>query len=73
MRDLFTGDFERLLVDHDRTHKRIVGYLRKTSPHMAERVTRYKEREPLMETFGVEQEIKSTLEPPRRPSVRAAT
>ena len=61
VRDLFTGDFERLLVDHDRTHKRIVGYLKKTSPHMAERVTRYKEREPLMEALGVEQEIKSTL------------
>jgi ribonuclease G len=61
VRDLFTGDFERLLVDHDRTHKRIVGYLKKTSPHMAERVSRYKEREPLMEAFGVEQEIKSTL------------
>src|SRR6185437_2478497 len=58
---LFTGDFERLLVDHDRTHKRIVGYLKKTSPHMAERVTRYKEREPLMEAFGVDAEIKSTL------------
>jgi ribonuclease G len=61
VRDLFTGDFERLLVDHDRTHKRIVGYLKKTSPHMAERVTRYKEREPLMEAFGVEQQIRSTL------------
>ncbi len=60
-RDLFTGDFERLLVDHDRTHKRIVGYLKKTSPHMVDRVARYKEREPLLEAFGVEQEIKSTL------------
>ncbi|HZT90781.1 MAG TPA: Rne/Rng family ribonuclease [Gaiellaceae bacterium] len=61
VRDLFTGDFERLLVDHDRTHKRIVGYLKKTSPHMAERVVRYREREPLMDAFGVEQEIRSTL------------
>ena len=61
VRDLFTGDFEKLYVDHDRTHKRIVGYLKKTSPHMAERVVRYKEREPLMEAFGVEQEIRSTL------------
>jgi ribonuclease G len=60
-RDLFTGDFEGLVVDHDRTHKRIVGYLKKTSPHMVERVTRYKEREPLLEAFGVEQEIQSTL------------
>jgi ribonuclease G len=61
VRDLFTGDFERLLVDHDRTYKRIVGYLKKTSPHMADRVTRYKDREPLMEAFGVDQQIKSTL------------
>src|SRR5690348_2714135 len=28
---------------------------------MAERVVRYKDREPLMDAFGVEQEIKSTL------------
>jgi ribonuclease G len=60
-RDLFTGDFEHLYVDHDRTYKRIVGYLKKTSPHMVERVTRYKEREPLLEARGVEQEIQSTL------------
>src|SRR5262249_41077398 len=60
-RDLFTGDFEKLVVDHERTHKRIVGYLKKTSPHMVERVERYKERTPLLEAFGVEQEIRSTL------------
>ncbi len=60
-RDLFTGEFERLVVDHDRTYKRIVGYLKKTSPHMVERVSRHKERAPLMEFSGVEQEIKSTL------------
>jgi ribonuclease G len=60
-RDLFTGDFERAVVDHERTFKRIVGYLKKTSPHMVERVVRYKEKEPLLDAFGVEQEIKSTL------------
>src|SRR5207302_32714 len=36
VRDLFTGDFERAVVDHERTFKRIVGYLKKTSPHMVE-------------------------------------
>ncbi|HEX6701109.1 MAG TPA: Rne/Rng family ribonuclease, partial [Gaiellaceae bacterium] len=60
-RDLFAGDFERALVDHDRTYKRIVGYLKKTSPHMVERVTRYKDKEPLFERFGVDSEIRSTL------------
>jgi len=61
VRDLFTGDFEKAYVDDERTYRRIVGYLKKTSPHMVERVVRYKERTPLMEAFGVEQEIRSTL------------
>jgi ribonuclease G len=61
VRDLFTGDFEKAYVDDERTHRRLVGYLKKTSPHMVERVIRYKEKTPLMEAFGVEQEIKSTI------------
>jgi ribonuclease G len=61
IRDLFAGDFERAVVDHDVTHKRIVGYLKKTSPHMVERVERYKGKEPLFEASGVDAEIRSTL------------
>jgi ribonuclease G len=61
VRDLFTGDFEKAYVDDERTYKRVVGYLKKTSPHMVERVVRYKEKTPLMESFGVEEEIKSTI------------
>src|SRR5918994_345454 len=61
-RDLFTGDFERALIDDDRTFKRVVGYLKKTSPHMVEKVIRYKEKTPLFESFGVDAEIKSTLD-----------
>ena len=62
VRDLFAGDFVAAHVDSDRTYKRIVGYLKKTSPHMVERVHRTKEREPLFERFGVEKEIASTLD-----------
>jgi ribonuclease G len=61
VRDLFAGDFESALIDHDRTYKRIVGYLKKTSPHMLERVHRYKEKTPLFEGTGVDAEIRSTL------------
>jgi ribonuclease G len=60
-RDLFTDDFERALVDDDRTLKRIQGYLKKTSPHMAERVSRYRDKAPLFEAYGVDAEIRSTL------------
>ncbi|HEX3453354.1 MAG TPA: Rne/Rng family ribonuclease [Gaiellaceae bacterium] len=61
VRDLFTGDFEKAEVDDDLTYKRIVGYLKKTSPHMAERVVRYRGKEPLFEASGVDAEIRSTL------------
>ncbi|HET9242247.1 MAG TPA: Rne/Rng family ribonuclease [Gaiella sp.] len=62
VRDLFAGDFVAAHVDSDRTYKRIVGYLKKTSPHMVERVHRTKDKEPLFERFGVEKEIASTLD-----------
>lgn len=61
-RDLFTGDFERALIDDDTAYKRVVGYLKKTSPHMVEKVIRYKEKTPLFESFGVDAEIRSTLD-----------
>jgi len=61
-RDLFTGDFEKAYVDNDQAFKRITGYLKKTSPHMVDRVVRYKDNPPLMEAFGVDQEIRSTLQ-----------
>jgi ribonuclease G len=61
VRDLFTDDFERAVVDHERTHKRIVGYLKKTSPHMVERVVRHRDKTSLFEASGVEEEIRSTL------------
>jgi ribonuclease G len=61
VRDLFTNDFEQAVVDHDLTYKRIVGYLKKTSPHMAEKVRKHSGKTGLFEDFGVEEEIRSTL------------
>jgi len=60
-RDLFTENFEHAYVDDDKAYRRITGYLKKTSPHMVERVLRYKEKEPLLERYGVDAEIRSTL------------
>jgi ribonuclease G len=62
VRDLFAGDFVGAQIDDERTHKRIVSYLKKTSPGMIERVHRYRGKEPLFEASGIEQEIRSTLE-----------
>ena len=62
VRDLFAGDFSSALIDDDKTYRRIVSYLKKTSPHMIERVQRYREKPPLFEAYGVDKEIQSTLE-----------
>jgi ribonuclease G len=62
VRDLFAGDFVGAQIDDERTHRRIVSYLKKTSPHMIERVHRYRDKEPLFVAHGVDAEIRSTLE-----------
>ena len=61
IRDLFIRDFERVVVDHDRTYRRVVGYLRRTSKDLAERVELYEGKQPLMEKRGVDEAIRSTL------------
>jgi ribonuclease G len=62
VRDLFRNDFERLAIDHERTYRRIVGYLKRTSPELAARVERYRGPEPLMERLGVDAAVRSTLD-----------
>ena len=62
VRDLFAGDFLGAQIDDDRTYRRIVSYLKKTSPHMVERLDRYRGKDPLFEASGVDAEIRSTLD-----------
>jgi ribonuclease G len=61
VRDLFIRDFKRVVVDHDRTYRRIVGYLKRTSPELAARVELYLDKKPLMERYGVDDAVRSTL------------
>ncbi|MGH3023536.1 MAG: Rne/Rng family ribonuclease [Gaiellaceae bacterium] len=61
IRDLFIRDFERVVVDHERTYRKIVGYLKRTSPELAARVERYRGKEPLLEKSGVQEAVRSTL------------
>jgi ribonuclease G len=61
VRDLFIRDFERVVVDHERTYRKIVAYLKRTSPELAARVERYRGKEPLLEKSGVQEAVQSTL------------
>jgi ribonuclease G len=61
VRDLFISDFKRVVVDHERTFRKIVAYLKRTSPELAARVERYKGKQPLLEKSGVLEAVNSTL------------
>src|SRR5918995_579786 len=61
VRDLFIRDFERVVVDHERTYRKIVAYLKRTSPELAARVERYRGKEQLLEKSGVQEAVQSTL------------
>lgn len=61
MRDLFNESYERVLVDSQREYDRIRSFLKKTSSELIDRVELYQGSKPLMETYGVDEEIKQSL------------
>jgi ribonuclease G len=63
VRDLFIRDFERVVIDHEQTYRRIVGYLKRTSDDLADRVELYDGKERLLAKYGVDEAVKSTLKP----------
>jgi ribonuclease G len=50
-----------VVIDHDRTYRKVVGYLKRTSPELAARVERYEGKQSLMEKSGVREAVASTL------------
>lgn len=62
IRDLFGDHIDEVLVDDEVQYQRILDFLRRTSPDLAERIHYYSERTPLMEKYGVDRALRSTLE-----------
>jgi ribonuclease G len=57
VRDIFSADFERALVDDEQQHHRLVSFFTRTAPELVDRVELYRESTPLFEAFGVEEVI----------------
>jgi ribonuclease G len=62
IRDLLNVDVDEVVVDDEAQFQRITGFLRRTSPEMAERVRHYDGEQPMMDRYGVEAAIRSTLD-----------
>jgi ribonuclease G len=61
-RDIFSGEFEKAIVDDPKQHHRLESFFNRTAPELLERLEFYEDRdEPLFERYGVEEAIQSVL------------
>ena len=60
-RDIFSGQFERAIVDDPQQHHRLESFFTRTAPELLPRLELYKGDEPLFDRFGAEEAIQSTL------------
>ena len=61
IRDLFSNDVSRVVIDSKKLHKEIRSYIKYTSPQLLEKIELHKERTPIFDAYGVEKEIETTL------------
>jgi ribonuclease G len=61
-RDIFSGEFEKAIVDDPKQHHRLESFFNRTAPELLERLDFYEDKdEPLFERYGVEEAIESVL------------
>jgi ribonuclease G len=61
VRDIFSAEFERAIVDDEKQYQRLTSFLTRTAPELVERVELYKDDDPLFERYGVDDVVQSTL------------
>jgi ribonuclease G len=61
VRDVFSKEFERAVIDNEKQHHRVKSFFERTAPELVDRVELYTGEEPLFERFGVEKVFRSTM------------
>src|SRR5205814_7257497 len=61
VRDIFSAQFERAIVDDKKQHERLVSFFTRTAPELLDRVELYTDDEPLFERYGLDEVMLSTL------------
>jgi ribonuclease E len=62
IREHFTSEFRRLLIDNEESAKDVVEYLQETAPAFADRVKVYEDDLPLFDRYHVEDQLQKALE-----------
>jgi len=61
VRDIYSAEFERAIVDDEKQHHRLVSFFSRTAPELVEQVELWDDKRPLFEAFGVDSALESTL------------
>jgi ribonuclease G len=61
IRDLFSNDVSRVVIDSRKLHKEIRAYIKYTSAQLLDKIELHKDRRPIFDVFGIEKEIETTL------------
>jgi ribonuclease E len=62
VREHFTGEFRRLMVDDPEIHRGVVEYLEATDPDLVPRVHLYRDEIPVFERFHVQDQLRKALD-----------
>jgi ribonuclease G len=62
LRDVFLSDFEKAIIESPKQLERVTGFFQRTAPELVEKVEAYEDKKPLLEKWGVDKEIESTLD-----------
>ncbi|MCW3005885.1 MAG: ribonuclease, Rne/Rng family [Solirubrobacterales bacterium] len=61
VRDIFSEDFEKAIVDDPKQHHRLVSFFERTGPELVDRLELYEGEKPLFEQFGVDEVLAGTM------------
>jgi ribonuclease G len=61
IRDLFSNDVARVIVDSKKLHKEIRAYIKYTSPQLIEKIELHRDRAPIFDVYGIEKELEASL------------
>lgn len=62
IRDLFTSDVERVVVDSRKLYREIHRYLKEVGSDLLSRLEYFKSKKPIFDVFGIEPELQKSLE-----------
>ena len=61
IRDLFSNDVTRVVVDSKKLYKEITAYIKYTHPQLLDKIELHRDRAPIFDKYGIEKELETSL------------